>query len=64
MKNLFAGDELLLNLAERGGAVVGMDEINKRSGQEFVNAPAENVRDRRADALEVAVRTGDAQKIQ
>ena len=54
----------LLGLGERGGAVVGMDELQIRSGQQLGFGPAEDARPGGVEPLEVAVKARDGQHVE
>jgi len=51
-------------VGERLLAVVGMDELDEPTAQEFRILVAEKSLERRVHALEVAIRVGDAEKVE
>ena len=63
-EHLLARDHLPLHLAERCGVILRMHEVDERPGQELLHRPAENVGDRRAHSLEVAIGARDDEEVE
>ena len=60
----FAPADLTLDLLERVGPVVGMDEVEERSTHQFLEAPAQCARERGTQASEIALRVRNAEHVQ